>query len=123
MASPIARHLPRFRHRLLARRRETLTQVAKTEREIRSLGANVEPELEDEAQEETATLLLTRLDERGRTTVAAIDQALARIASGTYGQCGTCGGAIAVGRLDALPEAMTCIACANDDARPARDTR
>ncbi len=93
-------------------RRDLLATVARTEAELRSLGSNVEPEPEDEAQEETTALLLTRLDERGRAAIAAIDDALRRIAVGSYGRCDECGRAIAAARLAALPAATTCMRCA-----------
>lgn len=38
--------------------------------------------------------------------------ALARIESGHYGACSSCGGEIAPARLAALPTATNCIACA-----------
>jgi len=44
---------------------------------------------------------------------ATIDEALARIADGTYGICATCGREIGEERLEALPWATLCI----DDAR------
>lgn len=45
--------------------------------------------------------------------VAEIDNALARVESGTYGTCDTCGGVIAPARLAAMPYATQCIACAS----------
>jgi RNA polymerase-binding protein DksA len=117
MASPLSRRLPLLRRRLLERRRETLARVARTERELRGLGESVEPEFEDEAQEEASALLLMRLDQHERTIITAIDQALDRIANGTYGRCASCRDPIAVGRLDAIPEAATCVACADADGR------
>jgi len=44
--------------------------------------------------------------------LTAIDCALARIKSGVYGLCGTCGGAIAQARLNALPATTACRECA-----------
>ena len=41
----------------------------------------------------------------------SIDEALERIASGTYGVCAECGGAVALPRLQALPFAEYCIQC------------
>ena len=41
-----------------------------------------------------------------------IDEALQRIAQGSYGICERCGEPIAEGRLEALPAAVLCIACA-----------
>lgn len=45
-----------------------------------------------------------------------IDEALQRIGLGTYGICERCGQAIAEGRLEALPAAVLCIACAEASA-------
>ena len=45
-----------------------------------------------------------------------IDEALKRIAQDTYGICERCGEPIAEGRLDALPAAVLCIACAEASA-------
>lgn len=42
----------------------------------------------------------------------AVEAALARIADGTYGFCVKCGKEIARSRLDALPHAACCAACA-----------
>ena len=50
----------------------------------------------------------TRLAELG---AADPEQALARIAAGTYGQCMDCGADIAPQRLQAAPEAARCIDC------------
>ncbi len=43
----------------------------------------------------------------------AVDDALARLDAGTYGQCTECGEPIAAERLEALPAARLCIECAN----------
>jgi RNA polymerase-binding protein DksA len=40
-----------------------------------------------------------------------LDEALRRIAEGTYGKCITCGNDISMARLEALPHARFCIAC------------
>ncbi len=108
----------KLRDQLEDQRRQLLATVVRTEAELRSLGGNVEPEAEDEAQEETTTQLLVHLDERERAAIAAIDDALARIADGTYGRCEHCGRAIAAARLTALPEATTCMRCAKRDGGP-----
>ena len=44
--------------------------------------------------------------------LAAIDAALDRVASGTYGDCVRCGRPIAPARLEARPAAEFCIDCA-----------
>jgi len=113
MATPTvaSRRIPLLRRTLLRRRHEMLARAASNEEELRWLGADVEPEVEEEAQQEAAAELLTRLDAHARAGVAAIDRALARMAAGTYGRCATCGRGIAVARLEAMPEAATCVRC------------
>lgn len=44
--------------------------------------------------------------------VRDVDRALATLDAGHYGICERCGGAIADGRLAALPTATRCVACA-----------
>ncbi len=89
-----------------------LQQVARVEDNLRWLGTNVEPEMEEEGQEANIARLLARLDDRDRGELAAIDGALARIATGEYGRCTVCGELIPERRLDALPAADMCVTCA-----------
>ena len=42
-----------------------------------------------------------------------VDSALSKIEKGTYGRCEKCGGKIEPERLEAMPEAVLCIKCAN----------
>lgn len=42
-----------------------------------------------------------------------LDVALAKLAAGTYAVCESCGGTIAPERLEALPAARRCFACAS----------
>jgi len=44
--------------------------------------------------------------------LALVDAALARVDEGTYGACQVCGKPIARERLEAIPWAATCVACA-----------
>jgi len=46
-----------------------------------------------------------------RTRIDEIDQALARMAAGSYGICDDCRRPIAEARLDAMPEAQRCVGC------------
>jgi RNA polymerase-binding protein DksA len=80
--------------------------------------------LEDETEEETydnhladsATATLNReidysLEENAEHVLAAIEEALRRIAAGTFGTCRRCGKSIAEERLEAIPYANRCIDC------------
>jgi DnaK suppressor protein len=44
--------------------------------------------------------------------LAAVESALARLDDGEYGRCTACGREIAAERLEAVPWAATCVACA-----------
>lgn len=64
------------------------------------------------------TALATMRAEASRTrlelerALQAVEVALARAEAGDAGRCQRCGGAVEVERLDALPEASLCAACA-----------
>lgn len=105
-------HSTAIRRHLLNERRAILARVARTEHELRALGAHVEADDADEAQEETTAALLLRLDDRARRGLAALDAALERLDRHTYGVCVACGRRIDLGRLAASPEAERCIDCA-----------
>jgi DnaK suppressor protein len=93
-------------------RRAVLRRVNHLSDDLEHLDANIESELEEEAQEDRLADLLRRLDERSRQSLAAIDRALLRIATGEYGSCTRCEEPIDLDRLRALPAATLCISCA-----------
>ena len=57
-----------------------------------------------EAEAEVATL---------RDRLEEVEQALAKLDTGSYGTCEGCGSAIDSARLEALPSARFCISCAS----------
>jgi DnaK suppressor protein len=73
---------------------------------------------DDEHDPEGATIGFERaqaqaLQAQAVANLDAIDQALARVADGTYGVCVACGRPIGAARLEARPEAAECIICAS----------
>jgi RNA polymerase-binding protein DksA len=106
---------------LLERRAAILARVRRGESDLRELGAHVDPDRAEEAQEETTTDLLLRLGDVARCELQAIDGALTRLACGEYGACVSCGTTISPARLDVKPEATQCRECARttrvDDRR------
>jgi DnaK suppressor protein len=100
-----------FRIKLLAQRLDLFRQVARTEDDLLWLETNVERESEERGQAETMIRLLDRLDERTKREIEAIDRALVKIETGSYGRCERCGKDIVVARLQAVPVATTCLAC------------
>jgi RNA polymerase-binding transcription factor DksA len=51
------------------------------------------------------------LSEQEFEEIQAIDEALARMEGGEFGQCARCGGAIGRHRMRAVPEARYCMTC------------
>jgi RNA polymerase-binding transcription factor len=101
-----------LRQRLVERRDTLLRQVAQTEDELRVLDTDVPAEMEEDAQEDRLARVLASLDDRSKAEIDAIDRALTLVDAGDYGLCEDCGEEIAIARLEVLPTATTCIACA-----------
>ena len=57
------------------------------------------------------------LVQRNREELSRVERALMRIESGDYGTCTRCGEDIAEARLNAVPDALLCLTCAE---RPRR---
>jgi DnaK suppressor protein len=57
---------------------------------------------------------------RDLAELATVEQSLARIADGTYGECIDCGNAIPYERLAAYPAATRCVACQENAERRER---
>lgn len=68
-------------------------------------------ESDDWAQAGSERDLAFALDERESAELVAIDEALQRIADGSYGLCVDCGVDIVTARLHANPTAMRCVDC------------
>lgn len=104
--------------RLERQRRETVERLAGltgTFDEI--VAASRDSNADDEHDPEGATIAFERsqvaaLVDQGRDQLREIDDAIARVADGTYGRCERCGRPISPGRLQARPVARTCIECA-----------
>jgi DnaK suppressor protein len=64
-----------------------------------------------EASEESDHDRVTALIEELNSKIAEIDQALIRIADGSYGYCSGCGNLIDTDRLNILPMAILCLSC------------
>ncbi len=69
------------------------------------------PDLTDQATAEADKNFILRLREREQKLLKKIDQALDRIANGTFGICESCGEEISYKRLKARPVATYCIEC------------
>ena len=59
---------------------------------------------------------LLRRTVAARRQLADVEEALARLAAGTFGRCEQCGSGIPASTLAAIPETRYCLACAADAA-------
>jgi RNA polymerase-binding protein DksA len=87
-----------------------------------SLKEETEESTADNHLADTATVTLDReidytLEENSEHVLKAIDRALAKIETGTFGMCETCGRPIAEDRLAAIPYATQCIDCKRREER------
>ena len=97
------------RRRLEAQRDRLVRRVGRIEEDLRT---SHDDDWAERASEVENDPVLERLDASGRLELEAIRSALARIDDGIYGVCSRCGKVIEERRLEALPTATTCLACA-----------
>ena len=109
---------PTHAERLAAERERTVDQIEALRRSFDDIvAATEEVATDDEHDPEGHTIawerqqvaaLLAAADAR----LGELDDAVDRLADGSYGRCEACGGSIAGERLEALPTTTTCVTCA-----------
>lgn len=67
----------------------------------------------EQAQERENDEVVDAIGNETAATVRVIQAALERLENGTYGICENCGESIDVARLQAVPEAVRCVNCAD----------
>lgn len=97
-----------FRQKLLRWRQDLVREAGDTLASL-SEGGITEADLTDRASVETDRALELRTRDRARKLISKIDQALERVANGTYGYCEETGEPIALRRLEARPIATLTI--------------
>ena len=99
-----------FRDLLIARRAELMGEAGRT---AQDMGDEAEgyPDPTDRGNLESDRNLLLRIRDRERKLISKIDEALGRIADGSFGLCEECAEPIAVERLKARPVTTLCIEC------------
>jgi DnaK suppressor protein len=97
-----------FRHKLLAWRAELLEDYEETRVKLSS-GDRAANDVIDQASDEFEHALELRVRDRERKLINKIEEALERIADGTYGFCAATGRPIGLARLEARPTATLCI--------------
>ena len=112
------RELSQFNDMLLARRNINFQRRLQLDESWTGLQ---EPEIEPEetAKKEKMAQALEQLDEQEKEEIEAIDIALRKLATGSYGICEACGDSISVERLEAIPWIQVCVSCAKSQEQGA----
>ena len=110
------RDLTVFKKLLDERRQELMTEAVGTMHGMGLVADSREtfPDPTDRASLEGNRNLTLRIRDRERKLITKIDEALGRIADGSYGVCEDCGSSIGVERLRARPVTTLCIACKSE---------
>jgi DnaK suppressor protein len=100
-----------FRERLRNARGELLRTVLLTGDEMRGLGDREPGTLSEDSARGVMTDLVASLNGRERRELDEIQEAMARLETGSFGVCEICGASISLPRLRAIPWARHCLAC------------
>ena len=112
--------VPEFRERLRNARGELLRTVLLTGDEMRGLGDREPGTLIEDSARGVMTDLVASLNGRERRELDEIQQAMARLETGSFGVCEICEEPIGKKRLEARPETTLCIKCKEDQEREER---
>ncbi|HEX8904111.1 MAG TPA: TraR/DksA C4-type zinc finger protein [Longimicrobiaceae bacterium] len=116
----MAVHSPLRADQISMVRDELLRSLSKLERSLKISGESARPrDLEQDTVGRLSRIdaiqnagLTANLEERERSQLRQVVEALRRIEAGTYGACHGCGGPIPYERLLVFPETLACAACA-----------
>ena len=106
-----------FRQILRNARGQLLRRVSVTEDEMQGLADHEPGTLEEDSARAVMADLLERIDGHERHELDEIQAARARLETGAFGVCETCGSAIHVSRLRAVPWTRRCLACQGQEER------
>jgi DnaK suppressor protein len=97
---------------ILMRRRDALRQALAGDLSLlKELRQQNSGDVIDAALDTAQDEISSQLAEVESRELTSIEVALERMRKGDYGRCELCGGAIPLARLQALPDATTCIQC------------
>lgn len=100
-----------YRKHLLGKREDLLGLLQRAEKDGRVVEEEGTQDLADKAASAYTKEFLFHQSSSERTLLQMIEEALARIEAGRFGQCQHCGGPMLAKRLDAVPWARHCIPC------------
>jgi len=101
----------RFKRILLSEREQIIGEVKQIYESSKEMGQDGIQDIGDEAANIYNKQVLLSLNENERIRLQEVDEALDRIANGTYGICEECGEPIGMKRLEVRPVAKYCVSC------------
>jgi DnaK suppressor protein len=97
---------------LLLKKKEEVLQSANTKKvAVEDVESTRKGDWIDQSSEDNDIYINIRLRQTDTKVLRAIDQALARIEDGTFGNCASCRQPIPPARLQAVPWARVCVKC------------
>jgi DnaK suppressor protein len=105
------RKVKSYRDKLLARRESLFSQVTEAEMSSRERDLEATQDPADMAANAYTKELLISMSANDRVLLQLIDEALARVERGEFGECVNCGEPVSEKRLDAVPWARYCLKC------------
>ena len=105
------KRLDYYKKKLQARRDELARGILRTEQEGREADEDPTVDLADKAANSYTKEFLFGQTHNDRTQLALVDDALARVKDGTFGECKSCQEELQQKRLEAVPWTRYCISC------------
>jgi DnaK suppressor protein len=105
------KRLKQYEAKLIERRNQLLNMVERTEDYGREADRDVSQDPADKASNSYTKELLFSQSTNERNTLRLIEEAIARVTDGSFGECVNCGEEIQPKRLDAIPWTPHCIRC------------
>jgi DnaK suppressor protein len=100
-----------YKKRLLEKQEELIGIVSRIEHDGRAADEDSTQDVVDKAASSYTKEFLFSQSNNDRTILQLVEEALERMAGGTYGECIQCGGEMKQKRLEAVPWAPHCIPC------------
>src|SRR5436305_15293305 len=100
-----------FRKRLEVRQQELRRTVSRTEQDGRTADEDSAQDIADRAASSYTKEFLFHQSNNDRQLLSLVEEALARIREGTFGECVNCGNEVNPKRLEAVPWTRYCIEC------------
>ena len=106
-----AKSLAKYRKLLIEEKQRIMNNSKNALKNELALSPDDLPDETDLAASEVNQNLVFKLRDRERQLLSKIDEAIARIEDGSFGNCADCEEPIEIRRLEARPMSTLCIAC------------